>query len=746
MSIINLFGSKKNKTTPEYFLAVEIHDSLIKSVSWQILDGEPHIVRLGSFELWSNEESLINGVDASITEAAKNLEPAPRKVILGLPDSWMTDGNDIHPSKKHHVYRVIKELNLEAMGMVPTTQALIHYLKKKEGIPPTAIILEVFSTKVVVSIVKLGKVEASEEVGLSGDLPRDVEEGLARMDYDNLPSRFILTDGTDLENEEQQLISFPWKEKLPFRHLPKVEVLPIDFSIKAVAWAGGLEAMVHQSGIDISDPVTVQDTDSNLSIPTKSPPSALADLGFSYEETLPPTEVSDTLPLTEEDEIIEGDDEVSAIDIPDETATTDFAIPEEDLSPRKSMPKRKVLAILPKISLKNKIHFSFPKLSASRFVPIIVILLLLIPVGAIFAYFSFFVKTEVDIVVVPQKTSKVVNLSIAESKQSDLPTLIAYRKTVSGKAQESLPTTGEATVGERSTGTITIFNRAATPLSLKSGISISSDTGTQNFILSEAILVASKSADLLSGSEVFGKKEGAKVAAVKIGAEYNLSKNTSFTVDNYSKSLAYAIADSDFSGGTSRVVRAVDRADLDKLTSQAIEKIKSQVQQELSQNDPDVQSIQLGDIVFDQKKFDHKEKDGAATVSLDMSGSINLLVYSKRDLDQLVADSVKNELSPGMKISSVGTVTKIGTPEKKSDGVYITSATVDAALIPQLDTDLLASNFRGKPLSLVRSLAQATPNYKSTTVRFMSRLTEILPFLNNLFVPFGPITVNIINQ
>ncbi|MBI1871824.1 hypothetical protein HYS10_00190, partial [Candidatus Collierbacteria bacterium] len=205
MRFNNLFTPKNKKPTPEYFLAVEIHESMIKSAVWQVVDETPSIVSLGSYELWDSENSLINGVDASLTSATKGLAVQPDRVIFGLPDSWLVE-NKIHSTKQKLVQRLIKDLNLKPIGLVTISEAIVSQLKSQEGIPPTAILLEIYPSKVIVSLVNVGQIQALEEVGRSDDLARDVEEGLARFEVEKLPARFILTNGSDLENEEQQII------------------------------------------------------------------------------------------------------------------------------------------------------------------------------------------------------------------------------------------------------------------------------------------------------------------------------------------------------------------------------------------------------------------------------------------------------------------------------------------------------------------------------------------------------------
>jgi hypothetical protein len=130
MNLTNLFGNKNKQPEPEYFLAVEIHESLIKTALWEILDSEPSVTNIGSFESWEDESSLINGVDMSLDQAVKVISSQPKRVIFGLPDSWMEE-DKIHPTKIKLVSKLCKDLGLEPIGAVTINRAVAHYLKKR---------------------------------------------------------------------------------------------------------------------------------------------------------------------------------------------------------------------------------------------------------------------------------------------------------------------------------------------------------------------------------------------------------------------------------------------------------------------------------------------------------------------------------------------------------------------------------------------------------------------------------------
>lgn len=702
MNLVNLFGNKDKQPEPEYFLAVEIHESLIKTALWEILDTEPSIVNVGSFESWEDENSLINGVDMSLDQATKTISSQPKRVIIGLPDSWMEE-DKIHPTKIKLVSRLCKDLGLEPIGAVTINRAVAHYLKKKEGVPPTIILLEIYTTKVALSYIYLGEVKSVEEVAKSGDIARDVEEGLTRMDLPNYPARFILTNGTDMMEESQQITAYPWQERLPFKHLPKVEVLPVDFSIKAVALIGGTEA-VKFMGIPVNN--TEGEThNSNLIMPSETTPS-LEEYGFSYEEVAPPPEV--VIPEAEVDKSVKYAFHV-------ENEDEDEIISEEPVvvSPRR-----------PKFSLPR---FTFPKLTFPKLkfslLPIILVVLFLI--GGMLAYL-YFGEAIVILRFSPQKFSRQIDLKIGSNI-----------KTLSGATRESINTTGQATVGDKAVGTITIANKTVAPLSLKAGTLVTTDNGKYSYALKNAITVASASADLLD--IISGKTTGVEVVATKIGAEYNLSKDSTFSVDGFSRTIALALAEKEFTGGSSRTVNAVSKEDQDKLLAQASEKIKAQTSEKLNSETPGEKSLPVSEINFTKKQFDHNVGEEATTVALDLAGSVEVLVYSESQLFSQIQNEIKKDLPAGTTIQLEGTSMKLSDIQKV-DGQYQAKVNLDASLYPIIDQNKLANFIKGKVVSSLRHFFEPIQGFQNAEIKIyppLPLITKIMPLRNISFQLVG---------
>ena len=576
--------------------------------------------------------------------------------------------------------------------------------------------MEIYVTKVVVSIIEKGEITASEETARSDDLAQDVEEGLTVISKDTLPSRFILTNGGALEEEEQRITSHPWQERLPFQHMPKVEVLPVDFSIRAIALTGGSEAVQYLTGEIREEPreESLPQEETNIYVPEESPAS-ISELGFSYEEAEAPTSVEKAAPEPYIEPIVNSEEPEYAISQDEPTLVT--------------KPAPKFALSIPSIP-----KFKFPKFKGQK-IPWLYLLILPVLIGIGYLVYLFTGQTMISIYFKPQKISSQFVISIAESSVSGTPTLISMKKTVTGSAKEQIATTGDATVGDKATGTITIANKSIAPIILKAGASIVSENGKYSYSLVEAVTVASKSADPLTFQETYGKAVGVKVNAVKIGADYNLPKNSTFSVDSYSKSVAYAVADVDFAGGTSRAVRAVSKADQDKLLLVATDKIKAQIQASTQVQTPGYKSLALSEFAFTKKTFDKNVGEEATVLNLDLEGSVDTLVYSEDTLYQLTATQLAPQIPGGSEIFQGNTSINLETPVKK-DGYYEAKVNVETSLFPKIDEAKYTSFVKGKTATSIRPMFSTIQGFDHLTIRISPKIpvfTNIIPLKNIKF-------------
>lgn len=252
--------TKNEQKQKKYFFALEINVDRVKSAIWTIEDSQTKIAALGDICPWSNDEDLLEGIDTSLSSAVERFSTEekasePNKVIFGLSADW-AEQSKILTSKTEILKKISQKLELKPLGFIIIPEAITHWLKKLEGVPPTAVLVGLTTKKIVVSLVDLGKVVETNLVIRSENIAQDLTEGLSRMQKDvPFPARILLYDGEqDLEEIRQDLIRWHWQDdKITFLHLPKVEILASDFDIKSVVFASASQVADVQ-GVEFMDP------------------------------------------------------------------------------------------------------------------------------------------------------------------------------------------------------------------------------------------------------------------------------------------------------------------------------------------------------------------------------------------------------------------------------------------------------------------------------------------------------------
>jgi hypothetical protein len=730
MEITHLFKAKEPVTPPELFLAIQIQEGLVKTAIWQVSNGKPEIVSYGSQEEWGDTESLLVAVDTSLAHALESQDQEPNRVIFGLPESWIKE-DKISPESSAYLKELIKKLELEPVGFVAITEAIIQQLKLSEGIPPTAIFLEVHSSKVNVVVTRLGDIVGREEVGRSQDLAKDVQEGLARLDLDHLPARILVINGQD-PDIEQQLTSFPWQDHLPFPHLPKVEIPDPKLSIQAIALSGGSEA-ARSLGISVTETKktqnhpTTSNSSSNSSVP---PPSVLTNHGFVTGRDIRDTNTPSYPSVSPSSPTSQANFTNSSPSIPNHPPVSPPSLLSRVTSPIKQFLElsrsQTYIKKPPYLNLKHsKLILIIP--------PLLVISLIL---SAVLVH-GFFSSATLVLHISPKQIDKSFSLAVSDSPHPDLPTVPATLDSLELEASGSLPTTGEATVGDKAVGEVTVFNKTDTEKTLEKGTTIITADNLK-FTLDQDLNIASRSAEEQEGGVniIYGKSSVA-VTAANIGAEYNISTDTDFTVGTFPKSSLEAKATKDFSGGTSRTVKAVSANDQQALLDQLTQQIQQQAQDQLSSS-TEYQVVPQDTQVI-SKQYSHDVGEEASTLSLDLKVKANFLKFLQSDLHSLIESEISSDIPPDFALDSSNTQISIDPTQSDPDtGYAITTATVKASLMPQLSVSDYQQQLKGKTLNAAKTLLQTIPGYQKTTVI----INPNLPFITEK-LPLNPAKINL---
>lgn len=712
MDLPNLLSKiTTNHLEPQKFLAIEIGLEAVKVAIWQSDGKHTEVISIGSTQYFTQptEKELLEAIDTSLSDALGSMSDEPDKVIFGLPDNWV-ENNHILESHKPLLKSICKQFNFHPIGFVVTTMAITHYLRDVEGGPPSAILVQTSAQQIAVSLIHLGDLISTQVVERSTSVATDIEEALGKIPHSgHLPSRIIyLISQEDPESIKQQLVSYDWQKKLSFLHLPKVETLPKEWSVKAIAISGGSE--VIQS-------IKVQ---SNSDTAISSPPSATHD-----SQVTPPPSSLGFKPVQLDSSA------AASLDIP--TSSTPQNKPSLSsshfradnlepaiLPPSSSSQTKSKLARIPNFfklfrSLKMP-TISFPSPSKLFLLPLIIGALLLVLAGSAFwAYYHYpqaalnidvamnSYQQQIDFLIDPQATSTDFNSNI----------LAGTKTTVDVSGSKTIPTTGTKLIGDRAKGKVIIFNRTNAPKTLKAGTTLKSNS--LKFTLDTNVTVASASSKENPDFSVTiePSKTESLVTAADIGAQYNLPKNTQFTVENYSTDTLFAVADTDFTGGSSQTVPAVSAADFTALKTALVKELQDQLASQTASTSPTtLGQISIGEPKINQEEYSAAKNEEVDELSLQLSMSQVVYRYNPSELAVIAQTAATKSLPADVQIRPDNTqVTLMSAVTNDLNQAQVTAQVV-LYYIPRIDTTEVAKDLTNTPLDQLATKLSVLPGYQ----------------------------------
>ncbi len=686
----------------ESFWALEIWDGGVKSAIWQIEEKKVRVVSIGTHEESSDElENLLGAVDKSFAasfEGFPQQESEPQKVIFGLTSAW-TSEEKILPEKQKLLQGICDRLELSPLGFVLTVDALNHRLRETEGVPPSAILVSPQKDVVQVAVLIQGKVEKEEFVVRSDNLADDVFEGLVRYAGESLPSRILLYDGADMEETRQALLDFPWQEKLPFLHLPKIEILPADFDITAVCLAGGSEA-AKSLGFEVE----IEEGKRKEGQEVHDDHGEKADFGFVAGKDIQEVEAREEVEKVGKVEEVE---EVGEVEKAEKVA--------EPVRP----PLLLIKAIREKLS-----GFSLPALTLPSFSwwPILLLAGILFLAGG-FLFFSWYVaRAEVILTVAPKTTEKEFGLAIDPNQEvvdegnQILPGRVMETE-VSGEDEKE--TTGKKTVGEKANGEITIFNTGPARI-LATGITLTGPGGLK-FTFNKEVSIA-------SGSAVSRTETKTTMTAADIGADYNLAADSQLAVGNLDRSLIGAKNSLALTGGTSRQIQAVSEDDLKSLLSSLSSDLTAKAKNDLLASIPTDRKLVEQSITTKEaaRNFSRKAGEEASSVKLVLRMRASALTFGQKDFFALVKKQLESSLPSGYSLKEEGLGTQFEVEKQEKDGLVRLKVKVSARFLPQISLEEVAREIKGASLSSAEEKLSGLTGVVSSQVKLSPSLP--LPF------------------
>lgn len=715
--VTHLLPFGKKKETLEYFFALNISNEELTAALWTIEGKHLKILETASDKYSSSLDDLIVVTDKLLDQVLGIREIDVSKILFGVPSTWLSD-EDLKDEDLKVLRGLVKELELAPMAYVEGANALVHFLEKQEGIPPTAVLVGFEEHHLTVIVVRAGKLDGVKIIKRGDNSGTDIEKALLTFSaVETLPSK-ILIYGADVSDLKDQLLSFSWMSKLSFLHFPKIDILGNGIEIKSVCLAGASE---------IED--NVYYTDHEVSKAVKKSAFISAEDEDKTEESKAKEEKVEDKDGKEDDEegedfgfvvgdVAEMDKEELKVSAEDEIASQETGLVETDDFEQQLEPQTTSLE-------KPGGRFKLPFLSFSVFkkfknIPILgAIGIIVLILGA----YLLLPKAEVKIFVEPKILEKDTQVTAdptqktVDENSKIIPGQIVETE-VSGTSKNNA--SGKKQIGDPAKGTVVIRNKTDSAITLSKGTNLTGNN--QKFTLDLSVTIASRSAD----DGTWGKANGT-LTAVNIGADGNLPSGVDMTASNYSIDKIVAKTEGNFSGGTSKDVTVVSDEDQKKLLASLASDLRKQAQQKL-------QDKFLGKKILEEalseniikKSYSKNINDQASEFSLNLTINYKGVAFEEKDLKQIVGKLVTTQVPEGFALDLAETETQADVSKLEKDGRLIFLARFKAKLLPKLNENKIRNEIKGKSASEVEKTLKGTDNVLGSEIKIIPSLPKIL--------------------
>lgn len=745
------FLNKKIK--PEYYLALLLREEKVTAVVFEEYKGLVKLVgkHEENFETSIEHATLdewLEVLDRAISNAEstlpKNVET--QKTVFGVKENWVEDAK----IKKEYLLKlkkVCETLGLTPIGFLVIQEAIAHLLQKEEGVPPSAILIEVGNKNLSLSLLKAGNVIETKRTKIEDSVPETTDRLLHHFTaFDVLPSRIILFNIDDEENLSQQFIGHQWSKSLPFLHVPKTTSLPKGFDAKAVLFGAATqmgfemldeneERQNFSASDKFSDSVAVSRSEILLrgtseTLENKMPAVAddiqnEEDFGFVRNQDVAKMEISEQSEKVETDNLdtdtkIEQKEDI----VKQQVESENIKINEPKIGYKKPMWLLYLLTAF-KIVKINLTFLSFvlkgaefsllPFRKTKKLILIFPVVFLLIL--GVLLFYIFIPKAKIIISVNPKVVDKNQEVTISTKSKSDFPKNIISAELISipESGKLSIPTTGKKEVGEKAKGTVTIYSRFLEEKTFPKDIIVTSSNDLE-FTLDNSVTLASSSGDASS------QPSTAKVSVIakNIGKESNLPSSTKFTFGSIPSTTIVAKNDTAFSGGTKKEINVVAKEDIDKLTSDIIKELEEKAKKEISKKVTSGKSVIpiFVDKNFDKKEFSKKIGDEASDISITATISYQLVSYATNDFELYSKDLLKDYSN----MILIGQI-KYNLENIKQGKEDISALLkIKALYMPNIDKEKIIAQITGKQIKESEEILSKLPQVSSVDISINPKL------------------------
>ena len=619
-------------------------------------------------------EHLTEAVDEVILKLEQRTKVRLHETIFFIYSHFVDEKTkEIKKVYLDKVKDLVKKLNLKALGYIESYEAVIHYLEKKEEMPLTAVLLELDHSNLSVFVYKRGELTYAKVLAHTDNLIDDLLTSFTEIKGKFvLPSRIILYNSKDLDNESTEIVTYRWSEEL-FVQLPRVEILKEHELIQ-----GMLGVFAEQYG---------KKTTSTIFTENKTKEEVL---GFVIGEDV--TEVK------------EPKQEMISTEKPQ--AQSGFSL---------SSISDKFMGLIKNVA-------DLPKFFNKKWTIIAGLILI---IAGIFLNEYFLHKASLTLFLQSQSIKKELNLTTAdlniktESKTVDL--------------NDTKATSGKKEIGEKAKGSVTIHNFDDNEKTFSKGSIL--ETGGLKFSLDQEVKVASASVITINGGLVKQPGKAKTTAtANEIGNQSNIASGKQFKIADFPNALYFAINESAFTGGTKKEIKTTAKKDMDDL-SKNIEVLAKKQKIDVTKNNknPDNQILnQLTEIDITEEKFDKEVGEEGNSLNLESKVKITVYFFNKKEITDVLAKTLAGESEKGFELKKDKLTYSVKDASVKGDVISLI-VSAEAKSIRDISVKDVMKRVKGKNTGSLENLLKKdfkVQGYKLDVKPDIPFLQNLMPFFD----------------
>jgi molybdopterin converting factor small subunit len=669
MDLPNLF-SKQTSESKNLFITLLLTDQSVQSGLWYVADQKIIISNQSNVRYFGNDEERLIQIDEALQDLGQESEETD-EVLLGLEPNWVNE-QGILAARKQELKKITDDLSLNAVGFVLTTEALFQYFVQQNNYLST-VILYVGAKFIELILARQGKQVASLSVGRSDDIVLDLKEALARLEQDansqgkKLPSSLLLAsavvDQEKLQNYQQQLLEVDWQQELQFVQTPVIEIFNSEKLLKVVTREGGRAIAQANQLVPQDETAEKAQSENANTTETKDKMSSFGvPVASEQESNQPPS-----LPQKKSSLNFQASTQGGTTAVPETAA----AVP----ASRKIMEKNSKFKIFGRVfgsKFNKKSSSQQPSLQPKTFRPqkrrvsaksnkIKLIALIGVVAGflvsAVIGYFYLKQNYQAQVFVQPATVTVNKELTIKldpNIQETDTENLVLKASVVTKEVygSDSLATTGVKLVGEKAQGEVVLLNKTNEEKTFEAGTELSHED--LKFTLDDDVTVPAATIEENPSGDGETKKYGqatAAITAVEIGADSNLTQDTTLSIAQFSQDTYAAKLEEDLTGGSSREIRVVAEEDRQELLTTLRQRLLKQAKDEFETESGNGQYITpTNNYEIVKQEYSAEVGDEVEQLSLDLSLSVQGITYTMDDLKLLGAVVLQSEVPEGYRL------------------------------------------------------------------------------------------------